>query len=151
MTREEKCQLAIEKGIIYNPETGKIFGIRGKELLAKTDQGYITINISIGNNNKIILRGHQFAWYWVNKECVDCLDHIDGNILNNRIKNLRNVTNQQNNWNRTNAKGYNWHKCANKWRANISFNNKTIYLGLFEKEEDARAAYLEAKEKYHII
>ena len=67
---------------------------------------------------------------------------------NNCIFNLRPATRQQNNFNK-NAKGYYWHKYNKKWRAQITLNGKKIRLGSFEKEVDARQAYLEAKKKYH--
>jgi hypothetical protein len=76
------------------------------------------------------------------------IDHIDRNRLNNHISNLRVVTNQQNQFNRD-AKGYTWNKKANKWHSSIALNGKKIYLGLFDNEDDARNAYLEAKKIYH--
>jgi hypothetical protein len=79
------------------------------------------------------------------------VDHINGNRLDNRRCNLRIVTNQQNQWNQTRAKGYSWHRNKNKWQARIVKNKKTIYLGLFDNEQEARQAYLEAKEIYHMI
>jgi hypothetical protein len=149
MTKEEKILLAIEKGYTYNLETGVVTGVSGKEI-SKKIKGYITIQIHF-EHKKYYLNAHQFAWYWVHKEYVEQIDHINGIKSDNRICNLRSVTIQQNHMNRTTAKGYCWDKQYNKWRAKITFNNKNIYLGRFEKEEDARAAYLEAKEKYHII
>lgn len=35
MTREEKIKLAIYKGITYDATTGKVFGVRGKEIINK--------------------------------------------------------------------------------------------------------------------
>jgi hypothetical protein len=49
----------------------------------------------------------------------------------------------------TNAKGYT--KRKNKWIAQIKLDYKNIYLGSYNTEEEARQAYLLAKEKYHII
>ena len=76
------------------------------------------------------------------------VDHIDLNKSNNNISNFRPATVQQNSFN-TDAKGYWWDKCAKKWKAGICLNGKRIHLGLFDKEEDARNAYLNAKEIYH--
>jgi len=149
MTREEKCELAIEKGYTYNPETGKVIGPYGKEITRKT-LGYIDISLNF-NGKYYHLRGHQFAWYIINKECVEFLDHINGIRDDNRICNLRSVTKQQNQWNQTKAKGYYWNKNRNKWYTQIKLNGKSITLGYFDKEEDARTAYLEAKKQYHII
>jgi len=78
------------------------------------------------------------------------VDHINRNTLNNCVENLRIVSNQQNLFN-TNAKGYYWNKQSQKYVAQIKVNNKRIYLGHYEKEEDAREAYLNAKAIHHII
>lgn len=150
MTREERCQLAIEKGLLYDKQTGKIFGVRGNELTTKNSEGYIIIAL-YKNSKRYELKGHQFAWYCINKQCINQIDHINGIRDDNRICNLRNVTNQENHMNRTTAKGYTWNKDSNKWLAQIRLNGKQINLGRFENEEDARAAYLKAKEKYHKI
>jgi len=77
-------------------------------------------------------------------------DHIDGNRSNNSRSNLREVTNQQNQYN-TRAKGYYWEEARGKWRARIRFNGKQIHLGYFELEADARAAYERGKATYHVI
>lgn len=148
MTREEKIKLAIEKGITCNPETGQVFGVRGKEMINKLN-GYICIGIQ-HNNNQYKILAHQFIWYVVKGEIVEFIDHINGVRDDNRISNLRSVTKQENSFN-TKAKGYCWHKTTNKWISYICLNNKVKYLGVFNEEDDARNAYLEAKEKYHII
>ena len=77
------------------------------------------------------------------------VDHIDGNKLNNKLNNLRVVSHQQNQWNQVNAKGY--HQRGKKWRAYIHLNFKTIYLGTFATESEARTAYITAKLIYHKI
>ena len=46
----------------------------------------------------------------------------------------------------SNAKGYRWHNRANKWAAFIKIDGRCIHLGLFTKEQDARQAYLDAKQ-----
>lgn len=95
MTREEKCKLAIEKGFTYNQETGHVFGVLGKEIKSKDIKGYIMLSLT-KDKKHYTLKGHQFAWYWVNKECVTCLDHINRITNDNRICNLRSVTNKEN-------------------------------------------------------
>lgn len=151
MTREEKCEILIEKGYTYNPETGNIYNRFGKILNATNVRGYIDIT-NIINKKNFHLLGHHFAWYCVYGDCdIEQIDHINGVRDDNRICNLRNVNNQKNQWNQTKAKGYNWYKKTNKWMAGIKINNKRIHLGYFNTEEEARNAYLEAKEKYHAI
>lgn len=147
MKREEKCKYLIEKGYTYNPQTGEVKSNYGKTLKSKDGSGYLKISLpSIG-----ILLQHQFGWYCMYGKCVEQLDHINGVRDDNRISNLRSVSNQQNQWNRTSAKGYYWNKEANKYQTQITLNGKVIYLGLFKTEDDARQSYINAKEKYHII
>jgi hypothetical protein len=79
------------------------------------------------------------------------VDHIDGNRLNNRKANLRLVTHQENQFNQTRARGYTWHKRVQKWQSQIVKDGRLIYLGLFNTEPEARAAYLAAKDVHHRI
>lgn len=79
------------------------------------------------------------------------IDHIDGNVINNYLENLRIVTSHENDFNRTKAKGYCFDKQYNKFKSNIKFNGKTIHLGHFDTKEEARKAYVDAKKIYHII
>jgi len=80
----------------------------------------------------------------------DCIDHIKGNKLDNSVEKLRITTHQGNTHNQLRAKGYSWHKQNKKFQAQIKVNKKTIHLGYYDTEEDARQAYLTGKEKYHI-
>jgi hypothetical protein len=79
------------------------------------------------------------------------MDHIDGIRTNNDINNLRLVNYQQNNFNRTTAKGYTYNKVAQKFQATIGINSRLIYLGLYDTKEEARLVYLQAKIIYHTI
>lgn len=146
MTRLEKCELLKSKGYTYNPQTGNIYGVSGKKLITKTN-GYKYIHIK----NGIRLAQHHYAWFCVygNVDFIE-LDHIDRDKSNNVICNLRisNRTHQQ--FNRG-AKGYYQYKRTGKWVARIQINYKTICLGTFNTEEEARQAYLQAKSKYHFI
>ena len=95
MTRKEKCLLAIEKGITYNPVNGNIIGVNGGTLTAKDKQGYI--HIGIWKDGKTLhLLGHQFSWYYIYKECVPMIDHINQGKSDNRKVNLRKATRRLN-------------------------------------------------------
>ena len=149
MTRLEKCEFLKSKGYTYDPETGKIFGVMGKEIKRKNHYGYICI--SYPKIYKGDLSGHHFAWFMIYGSVdFEMLDHINQIKDDNRISNLRIVTNQENLFN-TNAKGYCWDKRNNNWLSRITFNGKEIFIGRYNTEEEARNAYLIAKEKYHII
>jgi hypothetical protein len=147
MTRLEKCELLKSKGYTYDKETGKIFGIYGKEIKNKSD-GYINL-VSDGNFKK--LYGHHFAWYMTygNVDFIE-LDHHNTIKTDNRICNLR-ISNRFQQTQNTNAKGYSWNKNNKKYVSQIMVNRKLIFLGYYNTEEEARNAYLEAKKKYHII
>lgn len=74
-----------------------------------------------------------------------CLDHANRVKLDNRILNLRLVTNQQNSMNQErrtgNFKGVSFYKKTNKYVAKIYVNNKNVHLGSFDKEEDCAFTY----------
>lgn len=77
-----------------------------------------------------------------------CVDHINGNSLDNRRKNLRFATIGQNQRNRrlnvnnkTGFKGVSFCKTNQKFRASISYNSKLKNLGLFLTAEEAARAY----------
>ena len=148
MTRLEKIECAIERGFTYDPHTGKIYGVRGKEI-TNLNNGYVMVQFWVAGK-KQSLKGHQYAWYIVHNEVVEQIDHINGDKSDNRIENLRAVTNQENAFNQK-AKGYWWSKSDNKYQSSIMLNGKAKYLGSYEKEEDARQAYLDAKKVYHVI
>lgn len=83
------------------------------------------------------------------------VDHIDGDKLNNTIENLRLVTTQQNTFNSSPQKGKSskykgvaWDKKRKKWRARIVISGKEIYLGRYDSEQDAKAAYDNAAKEH---
>ena len=89
---------------------------------------------------------HRAIWELHNGPIPDGLviDHINRDKTDNRIENLRVATRSQNNHN-TEAKGYSWSRSQKKFVAYISDMGRSINLGSFDNEEDARGAYLEAK------
>lgn len=150
MTELEKCKFAKENGFTYDPITGEIRGVIGQVITGKT-LGYIDCKVFCGNKYSRVY-GHRLAWYLhYGKLPLDQIDHIDGDKSNNRISNLREVNNQQNQWNQVNAKGYHWDKATKKFKAYLKVNKKRIFIGRFKTEEEAHNAYLEAKSKHHII
>ena len=148
MERLDKCILLKKIGYTYNSETGEVMGIRGNAIKRKDSRGYIRIaraDLFTGG-----LYAHQFAWFCIHNEIVDCIDHINRKIDDNRITNLRSITRQQNTFN-TNSKGYYYDKRKNRWRPVLTINGKRKYFGRYKTEKEARDAYLQLKEKYHII
>tara|TARA_R110000803_G_C11760385_1_gene293836 strand:+ start:55 stop:540 length:486 start_codon:yes stop_codon:yes gene_type:complete len=153
-------------GVKFNYEYNNIYQLyeykKGHEWkerkLSINNKGYKCFEFMV-NRKRYYLLLHRIV-YWIHNPDWDILDssilnnsidHIDGNPLNNNIENLRVVTHQENQWNRTRAKGYTWNKTAKKWEAYIKYNNKRKYLGVFDNEIEAHNAYLDAKKKYYII
>ena len=98
-------------------------------------------------------KAHRLIWkYQHGKDPKEFIDHIDGNRLNNNIKNLRESTRQQNGFNRgpqknnkIGIKGV--RKFGNKYRATIIVNGKNKHLGMFFTIEEARLVREEAENK----
>lgn len=95
------------------------------------------------SNNKLL------SIYIMNPEKEKVVDHINSNKLDNRRCNLRIVNTKQNSMNKTKSKnttskyiGVYYNKLRKKWNANI------IYLGSFEKEEEAAKIRDSATNKY---
>ena len=85
-----------------------------------------------------------------------CVDHIDGNTINNHWENLRWATCSENNRNRakrTNATssyyGVCWHKANGKWLAQISIEGKRTSLGTYTSEKEAAQTFNKAAIEYY--
>jgi HNH endonuclease/AP2 domain len=108
----------------------------------------------------VLYRANRLAWVFLHGEWPKGqIDHINGDRDDNRASNLRDVTGAGNQQNRRqgnkNSKssllGVSWHTQNKKWRALITVDRKTLYLGCFETEHAAHLAYLAAKAVYHRI
>ena len=85
-----------------------------------------------------------------NKQNKLYVDHINRNKFDNRRENLRLLDGTRNLLNsdkRINAKGFAFCKKRNKYRVNMKISGKTVFIGNFRTEEEARKAYVEAKNK----
>jgi hypothetical protein len=76
------------------------------------------------------------------------VDHANGNVWDNRRRNLRVCTRAQNSMNSRGRsgtssifKGVCWDRQARKWNAVIGCGGKTIYIGSFDDEAEAARAY----------
>ena len=116
------------------------------------NRGYIMVAVGTGKHQSFYSE-HRITYLLHNPDMDQSLtiDHINGIKTDNRIDNLRAVSTQHNLFNTHDAKGYSWSKAAKKFCAHIGFNETKIHLGTYDTILDARAAYLRAKKKYHII
>ena len=96
---------------------------------------------------------HRLIFLYHHDYLPEFLDHIDCDLSNNSIENLREATKQQNSMNRkkllsycskpttSKFKGVYRDKVAEKWAAQIMINGKNKRLGRFDSEIDAAKAY----------
>ena len=99
---------------------------------------------------------HRVIWALHNGEWPNGqMDHINGVRDDNRIENLRIVTNQENQKNTKLSKnnksglpGVCWDKAACRWRATAVVNYKAYYLGIYEDFFEAVCARKSAELKY---
>ena len=89
-------------------------------------------------------REHRLIWAMETGFWPIEIDHINGVRDENIWANLREVNHKENHRNKkryvkntSGVTGVNWHKLANKWRAIIRLNGKTLHLGLFVDFEEA--------------
>lgn len=105
-------------------------------------------------------KAHRLAWFYVYGIWPELqIDHRDHNRTNNRIENLRDVTQFENQQNRIHAcknnssgfLGVHFEKSTGKYVAQIRINGKGKYIGRFLTADEAHSAYLKAKSVHHSI
>ncbi len=118
--------------------------------LMKTSHGYLRVNSSNFKGERYVHRIVMKA-----QKC-EVVDHINGDKMDNRKKNLR-ICSQADNClnkvigkrNKSGVAGVYYDSKREKWAAQISVKKKTISLGRFDTKEEAIAVRLKSQEKYH--
>lgn len=99
-------------------------------------------------------KAHRLIWIYANGDIPDTLqiDHINGVRDDNRLENLRLVTNAENLRNRSMPRtnksgvvGVRWIKTDRKWRALIQVDGRQRHLGYFDTLDAAAAARARAE------
>jgi len=143
---------SIRKFISYDPETGVFRWIISPN--GQTKVGQIAGTISATGYRRIKFSRERYsagplAWWFVYGEWPQTqIDHQDRDRDNNKINNLRCATGSQNmqngvarQHNNSGFKGVYFHKHKAKWCATIGVNYRHIFLGYYDKPEDAASAY----------
>jgi HNH endonuclease/AP2 domain len=143
----------------YDAETGNLIW-RVNRNNHKALAGDVAGTVKADGYRKIRINGrrpyaHRIVWLWHHGSLPDGdIDHIDNNPLNNRIENLREATNTQNQANKSrqsnNTSGYPgvvFHKATGKWNAKINVDGRRIHLGLWDNKKQAHIRYLRAASK----
>lgn len=147
----------------YNPTTGLLVwqaarrGIKCGDLAGGgiNSNGYL--RVCVGGR---LYYAHRVAWALANGQWPSgVIDHINGVKTDNRLINLRDVSRGHNQHNqrrpqqtkgRTSAfLGVSRIATSGKWRAAIKVCGRTQFIGNFDVESEAHAAYLNAKRQLH--
>ena len=145
----------------YDPETGDIKWVRHPSKRRKDGvcathlnkvHGYLSVCFAYK-----VHQAHRIAWLLHYGDFpAGVIDHINGDMTDNRLSNLRAVTHAENMQNQRRAHKNNKvgflgvGELRGKFRARINVNGRQVYLGAFDSPEEARDAYLEAKGRLHI-
>ena len=130
-------------GRVRNTRTGRILKAN------PGSHGYLAVSLSKkGIQTKCCIH-KLLAQEWVaNPDGKKCVDHIDGDKLNNHWENLRWATYSENGRNRAkraNATssyyGVCWHKGHGKWTAQIEIEGKRTCLGFYTNEKEAAQVF----------
>ena len=129
---------------------------RGKEMILNNTinaHGYYKVGL-YKNGKNITKKVHQlvaitFLGHIQNDTTEIVVDHINNNPLDNRLENLQLISQRENvSKDRKNGAskytGVFWDKQKNKWISKICINEKIIYLGCFNTEEEASKYYQNA-------
>jgi len=122
----------------------------GKKVGTLNSNGYLYAQINgkrFANHRLIFLMHHNYL--------PQCIDHINGNKLDNSIENLREATYSQNGQNAklrkdntSGIKNISWNKTVKKWRVQIKIDGKRKHIGLFDNLELAELVAIEIRNKY---
>jgi hypothetical protein len=149
MTKEELRK-------VFRYKNGKLYWNRSGGGINKGDEaGCNSRGYRIINYNYTIHPAHRLIWIYHNGDYDRkfIIDHINHQPSDNRIENLRLVKQEHNCRNRRAHKngapiGVRYITKLRKYRAEITFNYKNIYLGLYRDIEDAIKARKKAEKQY---
>jgi len=145
----------------------ELFDYKDGELYWKVSpHGKIKVNTITGtyhpNGYKLtkingkIYRNHRIIFLMFNGYLPKCIDHIDGNKLNNKIENLREANFSENGLNSkkpknntSGTKNITYNKVTNRWRVRIIVNGSMKTIGSYKDIELAELVAFEARNKFH--
>ena len=130
------------KGVLIWKKTGKVAG--------SENHGYLRIRFK-GKD----YFAHRLIWFYhYGKWPKGQIDHVNRNKLDNRIENLKDVSqfeNQKNKWSTKNSitgiPGLTWHKTKEKWEARLYENGRYVYRKYFDLFQEAKEELLEERRK----
>lgn len=159
-TGEQQSEIALAlKRLRLNKVTGRMFWVsppkqhprlKGKEAGYPRSDGPIKLYWVIQINGRAWKRGYLVFFLTHGRFPSPCLDHKNGNSLDDRPQNLREATWQQNSWNvKTSKKSKDLpmgiRRLRQRYQARITKDNKMHYLGCYSTVKQARIVYLQKR------
>ena len=139
----------------YDPLSGYVFGRGGRRIGTRRKDGALQALVYLPETTTSVLL-HRAAWLLMIGEWpVEEIDHDDRNRANNTWLNLRPATRGQNRQNLSSRTAKGGLRGATprsngKWVGQIKApGGKVTYLGIFDTEEEAHAAYCKTKRELH--
>ena len=144
------------KALCYQASSGKFFWVVppknhprlfGKEA-GRNSSGYTVISF-----NKKKFKAHRLAWLFTHGFLPKQIDHINGDRADNRMSNLRECSNPQNQANKLKKKGKTEPKGvrrlpSGKYQARLTVDGGQLSLGVYESVDAASNAYI-ASSRHH--
>jgi hypothetical protein len=157
----ENVEQSLREYFRYDDTTGRFYWIKNKHRatagsLAGTlsNEGYLMLTLSRKKYS-----AHRVAWLFANGHWPkQHIDHINGIRSDNRICNLRDVSNKENlhnirgpySSNKTSKYlGVHFCKTSKKWVSQIHANGKKTKIGQYDCEELAHESYIAEKRRVH--
>ena len=156
-THTEQFRVVKKYPKYYVSNLGRVLNTKTTRFLkAHTiNSGYRLVNLYNNKTNSQLVHRIVAEQWHPNPENKRCVDHIDGNKLNNSVSNLRWVTYSQNGMNRkkesgTTSKYKGVYLKNGRWVSQININGSCQkYIGSFVDEADAARAYNEFAITYY--
>ena len=146
---------------LFEYRDGELIRIKtGKSATVKNSKHHRYLRMTVDSKAVAV---HRMIFLWHHGFLPKVTDHIDGNTSNNRIENLRSVTQQDNCLNKRHVvtskspcknvyqqsrtqNNSNW---KNNWVVSLTVQGKRKYIGSFEDIEFADLVATEARTLYH--
>ena len=157
----------------YNPETGQVFWKKRPRSHFSSKRGWNSFNAKHAGNQAFTSRnadGHMMTildyvlytaarviWKIVKgKDPTEQVDHKNRKPADNRWKNLREASHEQNARNRSlpsnntsGRTGVYFYKPTKNWKAAITVGKKQVHLGTFDTKEEATQARIAAEQLHY--
>ncbi len=151
-TKEQLDELfEYREGALYWRKTVSALAPAGGKAGAVNGRGYFVVGL---NYKKYLI--HRLVWVMHGNEPVEVIDHVNGDITDNRIENLRASTHTENmcnakrsKRNSSGVKGVSWSKRERKWMGSVWYQHKIYKTPGFDSKEDCANAVKTLRLRLH--